>query len=280
MDARGGVTPDMVAASNQLNAAGQQQQKGARLAAEHAAAGRGTSGSAAGLADTLIGGATAAQNLYDQQNQLSAQAYQKRLAATGALGALGGQYWGQGYGQQLNAAQGNDAMNQFNTAISQQAKAFNAAQQGNFNNQKFEDTFNVDRARRGDYFNSENNSRANDDQTWKDVGNILGVGGGVASTVAPFLSDKRAKKNISSGDKHIDHFLSTIKAKKFDYKPGMADGGTHVGVMAQDLEKSDAGKGAVMEIDGVKHVHPGHLSALAIAGLSHLSKRLDKLESK
>lgn len=94
------------------------------------------------------------------------------------------------------------------------------------------------------------------------------------------LSDERQKTNIKGAREMIDN----LKAYTYDYKdptmPGAAPG-RQLGVMAQDLEKSEVGKQAVMEgPDGVKMVQPLKTILPMLAVQADMNERLKKLENK
>lgn len=91
------------------------------------------------------------------------------------------------------------------------------------------------------------------------------------------VSDIRAKENISSGAGRVRKFLDNLSAYKFDYKRGEKD---QTGVMAQDLEKSEAGDKMVRETKGGKVVDFGKGFATILAAQAELNKRLAKLEGK
>lgn len=97
-------------------------------------------------------------------------------------------------------------------------------------------------------------------------------------------SDKRAK---NSGGKMaaMDVFRKT-PGYSYEYKHGMmgAPGtapGKHFGPMAQDLEKTKAGKSVVKPgADGMKRVDTSRLTLLQSAALHDIVKRLDKMEKR
>lgn len=96
-------------------------------------------------------------------------------------------------------------------------------------------------------------------------------------------SDKKAKKNIESDgvENKIQGMLDKLKAYEYSYRdpelPGRGEG-RHTSVMAQDLEKSELGKTAVMETPNGKMVNYGKLGAINLAGLAMLNERLDQVE--
>jgi len=86
-----------------------------------------------------------------------------------------------------------------------------------------------------------------------------------------------------AGDDALDA-MRAVEPSTYEYKdefkgmPG-AGGGEYTGIMAQDLEKTPAGKGAVaMGPDGLRRVDGAKLAALNTAALSRVVKDVDKLK--
>lgn len=105
----------------------------------------------------------------------------------------------------------------------------------------------------------------------------------VGSTLGGFAllaSDKRLKKNVKDAGDDIDEFIASIKPKKFRFKDERHGEGEHLGFMAQDLERSKAGKEMVVDTPAGKHVNLQKLSTALAAALARQSKRLDELEGK
>lgn len=99
---------------------------------------------------------------------------------------------------------------------------------------------------------------------------------------AAIASDKRVKKDVEDADRSIDAFLKKLKPASFKYKEPTAPGrtpGRHTGVMAQDVEKSSAGKGMVSEQGGVKMLDGQKMVEMALASAARLSQRVEQLES-
>lgn len=103
---------------------------------------------------------------------------------------------------------------------------------------------------------------------------IGAVASGIATAAA---SDKRAKKNIEDGDKSIERFLDSVRAKDWDYKDPKKHGeGRRTGIMAQDAEKhSDM---VFTHKDGVKMLDLGKAASTSLAALANINKRLRQLE--
>lgn len=98
---------------------------------------------------------------------------------------------------------------------------------------------------------------------------------------AMLLSDERAKENIKPGQKPVREFLDALQAAKYDYKEGLGgDRKEVVGIMAQDLEKSEAGRKMVQEIGGLKHVDMQRALFMALASSADLNKRLKSVERR
>lgn len=99
------------------------------------------------------------------------------------------------------------------------------------------------------------------------------------------LSDEREKEAVNTNSpspEHTQEFLDAIHAHKYRYKDPSAPGagpGTYVSPMAQEIEKSAVGKGAVSQgPDGTKQVNYGHLAGTMFAGQAMLNERVNKLE--
>lgn len=101
-------------------------------------------------------------------------------------------------------------------------------------------------------------------------------------------SDKRVKKDIKDGKKPVNAFLEALSAKEFKYKHPLPDGGPvtapagkNIGIMAQDLEKSDVGKQMVDQLpDGTKTVNPTKGFGAVLAAQADLHQRMKKLEKR
>lgn len=94
-------------------------------------------------------------------------------------------------------------------------------------------------------------------------------------------SDENFKTNVDKSGKALEGMLDKLVAATWDYKDQDKHGkGGHVGVMAQDLEKSELGKTMVIEGDDGKYVDLKKLTTAALAAAVHTHKRLKKLEGK
>lgn len=97
------------------------------------------------------------------------------------------------------------------------------------------------------------------------LGSLMNAAGSVMT------SDRNKKANIKKADNQIDDFLAALQSYEFEYKdkPNVK----YIGIMAQDLEKSTAGKTAVkLAEDGTKVVGIPEGLGLAFAAIAKLSK--------
>lgn len=96
--------------------------------------------------------------------------------------------------------------------------------------------------------------------------------------VGGLLSDKRAKTDVADGDDAADEFMDKLAPKTYRYKEG--DARKLLGIMAQDVEQSAAGKSMVKETDRGKVLDAGALMSGLAASVVRLNNRLRKLEDK
>ena len=94
-------------------------------------------------------------------------------------------------------------------------------------------------------------------------------------------SDKRLKTNIQDTDFEATDFVKKLEFKKFDWKPdkfGYKKPYTHVGLIAQDVEKLDSSlvysQGENLALDDFR------LGNIALKAIQELSQRIETLERK
>jgi len=75
-------------------------------------------------------------------------------------------------------------------------------------------------------------------------------------------------------------FLEALKPYSYRYRPGAGPPGRQVGVMAQDLEKSKAGKQLVAQTPAGKIVDYSKAGPIFAAALADINRRLGKVEGK
>ena len=108
----------------------------------------------------------------------------------------------------------------------------------------------------------------------------------MAGAVAPFIamSDRGLKKNIRSATdkdllspKEVDGFLDSLYAHQYNYKDGKHGKGKQVGVMAQDLEKTQLGRQMVEDTPEGKRVNYGKGLGLVVASQARINERLNQI---
>ena len=112
------------------------------------------------------------------------------------------------------------------------------------------------------------------------------LGTGINSAIGAYFSDSHLKEAVADlTDEDIDAFLNNIASKEYEYTDeGETKGapkGRHMGIMAQDAEKSKIGRRMVKENDsGDKMIDiPESVSSL-LAATANLGKRIKRLEKK
>ena len=108
---------------------------------------------------------------------------------------------------------------------------------------------------------------------------LISSGASAAATI--FGSDKKIKTKIKPAQ--LEELMSKINATKYEYKNPNGESyqdGTVLGVIAQDLEKSELGKEMVSESPTGKQVDMKKVVPTTLAAVSEIMKRLKKLEKK
>ena len=115
----------------------------------------------------------------------------------------------------------------------------------------------------------------------KMMGGGAGAGGaGAGAGGAAAASDKNAKENIKDSEGAGGDLLDHLKGKLYEYKDNSNGEGVHIGIMAQDLEKTPLGKSMVFEEGGIKKVDYGKGFGAVLAAMTELNDRLKTLEGK
>lgn len=122
--------------------------------------------------------------------------------------------------------------------------------------------------------NIANTAYQNRNNTRSDTLGAIGTIGGIAGRI--FMSDVNAKQNIEpvEGDAAMSA-LRKVPVSQWDYKPGMGDGGTHVGPMAQDVNAAMGEQAA----PGGTSIDLVSMNGVNMAAIKALDARLKKLES-
>jgi hypothetical protein len=123
-------------------------------------------------------------------------------------------------------------------------------------------------------------------------GGTMSGGGAPAPVPAPFqrnmptfdpsvmaaMSDETQKDHVSDATGKLTDFMSTIGAHSYQYKDPDADGhGTYTTPMAQELQKTELGKQAVIETPRGLMVNYGRLGGVTLAAVSVVHREQQKL---
>jgi hypothetical protein len=111
-------------------------------------------------------------------------------------------------------------------------------------------------------------------------------GGGAALTLLSDERIKEKKKKLSPEDEDgaVNEFLESLSPHSYQYKEGSDgdDGGKqHLGIMAQNVEGTEAGEGIVSENgNGTKQLDVAQLTGSLAAGLGAVHRRLQQFEGR
>ena len=107
-----------------------------------------------------------------------------------------------------------------------------------------------------------------------------GAAAPAATEGAAALSDERAKVGVVPAGHALGALLESVEPVEYRYKKPARDGaGEHVGVLAQDLEQTPAGRSMVTDTPRGKVVDGGKAALAALAATSDQEKRLRSLEA-
>lgn len=101
-----------------------------------------------------------------------------------------------------------------------------------------------------------------------------------AGTAAVAMSDKNEKANIKDSDGKALDLVDHLKGKLYEYKDSSNGEGVHVGIMAQDLEKSPLGRSMVFEENGAKKVDFAKGFGAVLAALTEINDKVKLIEGK
>ena len=102
--------------------------------------------------------------------------------------------------------------------------------------------------------------------------------GAAAGAVSGFFSDRDLKKKVRTAKpkatrEDVGKLLNSLKAYNFEYKNSKYGEGRRMGIMAQDLEKTELGKRAVVNTPEGKMIDMGKGLGIALAAQAHLNKQ-------
>jgi hypothetical protein len=122
------------------------------------------------------------------------------------------------------------------------------------------------------------------------AGKSGGYGGGGSagygasnSAAASSFSDERTKTQVNPGERDLKSFYDKLGTHSYEYKDafkdnGLAGPGRHVSPMAQELEKSDVGRGMVKDTPQGKVVDYGKGFGAMLAGQAYLHGEIQDLK--
>lgn len=110
------------------------------------------------------------------------------------------------------------------------------------------------------------------------AGPLIGAAGQIGAAAA--MSDERLKTEISDAHDDIDEMLEALRPKRYRYKDEKHGAGSRVGIMAQDMERSRAGRDVVRELPDGKALDINAALSAALASSARLHERLRKVETR
>jgi hypothetical protein len=94
-----------------------------------------------------------------------------------------------------------------------------------------------------------------------------------------FFSDVRAKTAIDDGSGSVRRLLTSLQPAAYRYRdPAQHGAGRHVGIMAQDLERTPEGASMVSDTPQGKTIDGGKLTGAIAAATADLNRRIEELE--
>lgn len=275
-----------------------QQQRGAREAILQNAQARGMGGSGIELMSQMQNQQDSATRQSQRDLDVAAMAQERALQALQQAGNLGGQMQTQDFARQSDIARANDAINQFNTQNKQQigttnTQARNAAQIANlaekqriadanitnknaqqeYNKSLLQNNFNNEMGLLGMKQKAQTSLADAKRKTGESMDNSFK---GLAT--AGSFSDKNLKEDIKQFDP--SEFLDSLTSYKYRYKDPKHGQGQNVGIMAQDLEKTEEGRKLVENTPEGKLVDYSKAGGTIFASLADIHDRLKELEDK
>lgn len=278
--------------------------RGAREAILQNAQARGAGGSGLEIMAQLQNQQDSATRASSRDLDVAAQAQARALDALMQGGNLAGQMGAQDFSQQAQTAQAQDAIAAFNaknrqgqqnlnTAARNQAQAQNLAttqgisdanvnvrnQQQQYNKnlpqQQFDNEIQKRSGQAGILSANQQAQGANSKNKADATNQMIGTGVAVGSLMA---SDEDLKKKVNDPD--MESFLNNLSAKQYQYKDESFGEGEQLGIMAQDLEKSEVGDQIVEDTSVGKMVDTTKSTGPILAALAYLNERLNKMEGR
>lgn len=297
----GGMTNMDRANLNRIKSEEDAAARGKREAILSNAQARGMGGSGLELMSQMKNQQESASRTAQRDLDVAGMAQQRALQALMQGGDMAGRIQGQDFSQQAQTAQANDAISKFNAQNKQQVGMANVAanndaqarnlaakqsvsdinsnlknQQQMHNKGLLQSNFENDMRKRQAQAGLAAQNAANSGQNSQNTANAWNQTGGMMLSAASMFSDERCKEEIEEFSP--SDFLDSLTGYKFKYKDKKHGEGKHVGVMAQDLEKTEAGSKLVVDSPEGKIVDYAKAGPAIMASLASLNDRLKKME--
>jgi hypothetical protein len=303
----GGLTMTDRARLEQITSRQGQEERGGRQAIQQRAAEMGRSGSGLEYADLLMNQQGSAGRASQEGTDLAALAEERALESLTQGASLAGNVRGQDFEQAARKAEAKDTLSKFNAGQLQGTEltnvgARNAAQEGNLaerqriadenariagTNREIASTakqtaFENELAKKrvvADALTAKAQQQAEKQKSKAAMaGGMAGVAGSVGSALIA-KSDER-DKDIEGKAPDLDAFMESLRPIAFDYKSGgTGDGetpGRHVGVRAQDVEKTPEGRTMVKNTPHGKMLDMAKAFGLILGSLAELKEEIDE----
>lgn len=286
-----------------------QEERGSREAIQQRAAEMGRSGSGLEYADMLLNQQGSAMRASQEGTDLAALAEERALESLTRGASLAGQVRGQDFEQAARKAEAKDTLAKFNADHLQSTEAANVAARNAARERDLDERQRISDenariagANREIAVTAKQTSFENDLAKKKAIADALaakaqqqterqkskaamagGMAGVVGSTGAALLakSDARAK-DIEGKEPDVDAFMASLRPIAFDYKSGGAGAGEapgrHIGVRAQDVEKTPEGRTMVKDTPQGKMLDMAKGFGMILASLASLHEKYEDLE--
>ena len=216
------------------------------------------------LQNRMAGGSPSIADISTQQN------VQQGLGATlGAINSARGT--SPGLRARLGAQASQDAQNE----IARQGTLAKLQEQ----NQNVANIANVIQGAQAAQMGREQMISTADQAAKQNRANVI-AGGGQALASLAVMSDENTKKQIEPSDGKARDFLEVIKPKVYEYKNEANGEGKQLGIIAQDLEKSELGKAMIKETPEGKQVDFGKGFGAVLAAVAEINQKLNEIEKK
>ncbi len=281
-----------------------QQTRGQLGAIEQNMASRGIGGSGLELMAQLGSAQASDSRAADMALEREARGYENRMRSRQAAGGMAGEMSRDDYQRERDAAMARDSIERYNVENRARREEYNnrlgnEAKAGNLqgrqtvasNNSRGRNNFGQQRygnqAAAAQIRYNQNSERQNRSiQQYADQEDAYnrkreGVVNGAGSVFGAILSDERVKTDIEEiPEQEIEAFLQSIVPSSFSYKDGRSEG-QHVGVMAQDIERTPIGKTIVDKRgpESIRSMDKDDLIGALLGSVSYLYRKQKERDS-